>query len=132
MAMSNPSISQIQARAKQISEEARIFVEACKTNIHIVRSLGDVATRLSEEAMILKAEGIADKAKALAIFKLSNEYKTMEYGDRDYALSIDEDTSILRRMIEEIRQTSISDESPLLKLRTRLLGLSFLPDSPKQ
>ena len=119
--------SQVQARAKQIRDETRMFIETCKMNIQKARSLCDDATRLSEEAMILEEECIADKSKSLAILKLSSQYKILVDIGFAQVSSIGEDTSTLLQMIGEIKQASIPDASPLHTLRSSLLGLSFLP-----
>lgn len=121
--------SQVQARAKQIRDETRMFIETCKTNIQKAKSLCDDATRLSEEAMILEEECIADKSKSLAILKLSSQYKILVDVGFAQVSSIGDDTSTLLQMIDEVKQASIPDESPLHTLRSSLLGLSFLPVS---
>lgn len=119
--------SQVQARAKQIRDETRMFIETCEMNIQKAKSLCDDATRLSEEAMILEEECIADKSKSLAILKLSSQYKILVDIGFAQVSSIGDDTSTLLQMIEDIKQASIPDESPLHTLRSDLLGLSFLP-----
>jgi len=106
-----------------------MFIETCKMNIQKSRSLCDDATRLSEEAMILEEECIADKSKSLAILKLSSQYKILVDIGFAQVSSIGDDTSTLLQMIEEVKQNSIPDESPLHTLRSDLLGLSFLPAS---
>jgi hypothetical protein len=121
--------SQVQARAKKIRDETRMFVEACKLNIQKARSLCDDTARLREETMILEEECIADKSKSLAILKLSSQHKILVKGGFAQVSSIGDDTSTLLQMIDEIKQTSIPDESSLHTLRSNLLGLSFLPGS---
>lgn len=119
--------SQVQARAKQIRDETLMFIETCKINIQKSRSLCDDTARLSEEAMILEEECIADKSKSLAILKLSSQYKILVDIGFAQVSSIGDDTSTLLQMIEEIKQASIPDENPLHTLRSDLLGLTFLP-----
>lgn len=127
--MKDIEYSQLQARAIQIRDESRLFIETCRINIQKAKSLCDDAARLREEAMILKEECIADKSKALAILLLTSQYKQLN-DDRSVQISsIGVDTSILLQMIEEVRQDSISEKNPLHKLRDELLGLSFLPCS---
>lgn len=121
---------QLQARSIQIRDESRMFIETCKMNIQKARLLCDDAARLRDEAMILKEECIADKCKSLAILKISIQYNTLLGGGCVQFSSIEDDTSTLLQMIEEIKVDSISDEHPLHKLKSELLALSFLPASP--
>ena len=125
--MKDSEYFQVQARAMRIRDESSMFIEACKMNIQKARSLRDDATRLCEEAMILEEECIAVKSKSIAILKLSNQHKTLLDGSSVHLSSIEDDTSILLQMIEEIRQAPLSAESPLHSLRDELLELSFLP-----
>jgi hypothetical protein len=84
---------------------------------------------LSEEAMAIKEECVADKSKTLAIFKLSSQSQKLVNANGAQVSNIDDDTFVLLQMIEEIKQASISKENPLHTLRSNLLGLSFLPGS---
>lgn len=126
--MKDIEYSQLQARAMQIRDESSIFIEKCRMNIQKAKSLCDDAARLREEAMIIKEECIADKSKAIAILLLISKHEKLNKG-RIHASSISEDTSLLLRMIDEVRFDYISEESPLDKLRAELLDLSFLPSS---
>lgn len=96
-------------------------------NIQKARNLRDDAARLCEEAMILEEECIAVRSKSIAILKLSDQYKNVLDGSRVQLSSIEDDTTILLEMIEEIRQAPLAAESPLHSLRDDLLELSFLP-----
>ena len=125
--MKDSEYFQVQARAMRIRDESSMFIEACKMNIQKARSLRDDAARLCEEAMVLEEECIAVKSKSIAILKLSDQYKNFPDGSNVQLSSIEDDTSILREMIEEIRQAPLSAESPLHSLRDELLELSFLP-----
>lgn len=125
--MKDSEYFQVQARAMRIRDESSMFIEACKMNIQKARSLRDDATRLCEEAMILEEECIAVKSKSIAILKLSNQHKTLLDGSSVHLSSIEDDTSILLQMIEEIRQVPLPAENPLHSLRDELLELSFLP-----
>ena len=127
--MENLEYSQVQARAKQIRDETRMFIETCKLNIQKSRSLCDDAARLTEEAMILEEECIADKSKSLAILKLSSQHEALVEAGFAQISSIGDDTCTLLQMIEEIMQAAIPAESSLHALRSNLLGLSFLPAS---
>lgn len=118
---------QVQARAMRIRDESSMFIEACKMNIQKARSLRDDAARLCEEAMVLEEECIAVKSKSIAILKLSGQFKNLFDGSCVQLSSIEDDTTILLQMIEEIRQAPLSAESPLHSLRDDLLELSFLP-----
>ena len=128
--------SKIVARIKQISIESRNFIEECEVRIQEAKRLRDHATWSLEEMMILKEESIATKCESLAILKLSNQLtkKRVDGGwvHLSYDVGIADDTSIALQMLGEISQNSISDENPVLHaLRSRLLGLSFLPDRLK-
>ena len=126
--------SKIVARVKQISIESRNFIEECKKGIQEARRLHDHTARSLEEMMILKEEAIATKCESLAILKLSNQLTKKQangiWGRFSSDISIDDDTSIARHMLGEINENSIPDENATLQaLRSKLLGLSFLPDS---
>jgi len=135
--MNNLENSQIVARVKQISIECRNFIVECEMRIQEAKRLRDYAAWSLEEAMILKEESIATKCESLAILKLSNQL-TKERVDKGWGYSslstgIDDDTAIALQILGEINQTSISDEHPTLHaLRSKLLCLSFLPDSLKR
>jgi len=111
-----------------IRDESRLFIEACKSNIQRARGLVDYAIRLREETMILQEECIAEKGKSLAILQLTNQYQDLKHQSENDVSSIGDDTLILQQMIEEIKQSHITDTNPLHELRARLLGLSFIPD----
>ena len=135
--MNNLEYSQIVARVKQISIESRNFIEECEMLIQEARRLRDRAVLSQEEAMILKEESLATKCESLAILKLSRQL-TKKRVDESRVLvssriSIDDDTSIALQMLGEINHASICDENPALHaLRSKLLDLSFMPDSLKR
>lgn len=131
--MNNLEYSQVLARVKQISIESRGFIEECEMRILEAKRLCDHVAWSLEEAMILKEESIATKCESLAILKLSNQStkKQANAGCVHFSadIGIDDDTSIALQMLGEINQASIPDENPTLHaLRSRLFGLSFLPD----
>ncbi|HUX89735.1 MAG TPA: hypothetical protein VMV48_03495 [Gallionellaceae bacterium] len=125
--MKDSEYFQVQARAMRIRDESGMFIETCKMNIKKAGSLRDDAARLCEEAMILEEECIAVKSKSLAILRLSNQFKNLPEGSGVQLSSIEDDTTILLQMIDEIRQAPLPAENPLHSLRAELLGLSFLP-----
>jgi hypothetical protein len=125
--MNKLEISLLQDRANQINEEAQRFIKKCNTAIQNSRRLQDDIAYLIEKSMVLKEEALADKCKSLAIYKLAYRSKNFFDGSDKYFSSINDDTTIALQMLEDIKQTDISNVNPLHTLRTELLALSFLP-----
>jgi hypothetical protein len=128
-AMSNADYAQLQVRAMQISGECRDFIEACESHIQKAKDLCDDIARLREESAVLNEECIADKCKSLAILKLISDHRESVNEADSYAAtrSFGDDINLVKQMLEEITQISIPEESPLHKLRCKLLGLTYLP-----
>lgn len=125
--MKTPDTIALQKRAVQIRDESLLFIEACKKHIQKARNLKDEATRLNEEAMVLKEECIAGRSKSLAILKLLDDHNDRNGRVNIRISSVAEDTSMVLEMIEEIKQVKMTEDHPLDNLRTRFLDLSFLP-----
>ena len=117
----------MQVRAAQIREEARLFIATCKGHIQKSNALKADVARLSDEAMILQEECIAEKCKSLAILKLTHQLENFQTGTRNLTSSLNEDAEMIIQMLDEIKRASLDDGNPLSALRTHLFDLSFLP-----
>lgn len=127
--MNDFDYSHLQARAVQIRDEARLFVDRCKVHVQKARALHDDVVRLRDEAMILREECIAERGKSLAILNLTRKLVNFPEVQRSFTSSFDEDSETVIRMIAEIKRVSIADGNPLQDLRSQLLNLSYLPVS---
>lgn len=119
------TIQEATARIDKILNESSVFIAKCKSNMLMTRELQNHAQRKCEELMILKEESIAIKSESIELIKTSAQ-GALE--DSMIWRGVKDDISVVRHMLEEIRQDFISDERPnLLSLRGDLLNLSFLP-----
>lgn len=110
-------------KAQQIHLENGDFIDACEKYLKHAKEFSDSTTYFIEEALIHLEEAIVNKAEVLIILKL-----TTKMPNTTANISIVEETKLTLRMLENIKQTPISDENPaLLALRSRLMELSFLP-----
>lgn len=111
---------QLLDKAEQIGIEVSRFIDECNKHLQNSKKLSEHFQYQIEEQMILKEESLVNKCESLAVLNLGNVFELKR--------GIVDDTRIVLKQIDEIRQASIHDEySALHALRARFLGISFLP-----